>query len=80
MGQPCINNATYKPYIQPILQYGNEAKIITIPATFNKRSDTKPGSKTHSGGGSHINSPTTTQVLTINKCSKNSEKNHLDTT
>jgi hypothetical protein len=34
MGQPCINNATYKPYIQPILQYGSEVKIITTPATL----------------------------------------------
>jgi hypothetical protein len=26
MGQPCINNATYKAHIQPTLQYGSEQR------------------------------------------------------
>jgi len=74
MGQPCINNVTYKPYIQPILQYGNEAKIITIPATFNKLEVIQNQVLRLIAGAVTSTPLTTMQVLTINKCSKTQKK------
>jgi len=74
MGEPCINNATYKPYIQPILQYGSEAKKITTPATFNKLEVIQNQVLRLITGAVTSTPLTTMQVLTINKCLKTQKK------
>jgi hypothetical protein len=74
MGQPCLNNVTYKPYIQPILQYGNEAKIITIPATFNKLEVIQNQVLRLIAGAVTSTPLTTMQVLTTNKRLKTEKK------
>ena len=79
MGQPSINNATYKPYIQPILQYGREAKIITTPATFNKLEIIQNQFLKLITGAVTSTPLTTKSSAHYKQVFKNSGKNYLDT-
>jgi len=74
MGQPCIDNATYKAHIQPILHYGGEAKIIATPATFNKLEVIKNQVLRLVTGAVTSTPLTTMPVLTINKCLNTQKK------
>jgi hypothetical protein len=61
-------------YVQPILQYGSEAKITTTPATFNKLEVIQNLVQRLITGAVTPSPLTTMPVLTTNKCLKTQKK------